>query len=266
VKLEKIDDMDKRLPDQGKYHRDWHKKMDKPHLNILKNILCMLCLYSLINGCAEQDSSYFPLKEGYEWHYNIHASTVGGSEQQKYYLSSLGSQLINDDTTYIQRSLTGTQILFRHSDIGIERVAYLVAKGPQVDLIEDKHLILPNKLEEGMEWESIVSTRTLRNGKPGDVGVNQLRAKVPVKNRIDSINAVIKVPAGKFEHCIKIDTSGFAFNSGNNRIGRTLVEIKESKWFAPGVGLIKSVLTETSTNDAFAKGEIIMELESFTKP
>ena len=221
----------------------------------------------LFSGCSERDTSYFPLKKGYEWRYQIQKTTMGGTEKQKRYINSIEPRVINNENTHIQRSLTGTLLLYRKTDAGVERVGYLIANGVTEELIEDAHLIMPAKTETGIEWESLALSQTLKKkGVPVDTAGFQILVKIPVKNRIESTDAVIKVPAGRFDNCIEIYTSGFAFHSGSSFNTRTLIEIKQTKWYAPGVGLIKSSLVETSTSDAFARGEIIVELESYSSP
>lgn len=222
-----------------------------------------LVLLFAMSACADKPPSYFPLETGYSWHYQLQLTTMAGTEKQKYYVSSLPAQIIDGKTTYIHRSLTGTQILFRQTDAGVSRVGFVVADGASLKTVVDEYLVLPNNPQVGAEWDSVALTQTLTSGKPQGM---QVMAKVPVKNQIESIDDVVKVPAGNFQYCIRLHTSGFAFNSSLHFIGRTLVEIDQTSWYAPGVGLVKSVLIETTTSDALSRGELIMELESFSTP
>ncbi len=231
-----------------------------------KAFRCLCTSLFLLAGssaCTETTFDYFPLAKGYDWYYQIRLNTTNGSENQKYIVSTLAPRTINDEITYIHRSLTGTQILFRQSDAGISRIGYLVRDGQVLNNVEDEELLLPAKLEVGAEWESIVLTQTLTKGKPGTVGNLQVQAKVPVSNRIESMDDKVEVPAGVFSQCVRLHTKGFTFYKGSSPIGRAMVEVDETKWYAPGVGLVKSVLLETTTSDALSKGELIMELESF---
>jgi hypothetical protein len=240
--------------------------MKSEHVNTNTGYSVLLGLCLLISGCAEQDTGYFPLTEGYSWRYHMQLTNMEGTEQQKYYVSSMAARLIDNEITYIQHSLTGTEVLFHQSDVGISRVGFLIADGPSKKKVMDEHLILPSKLEEGTEWESVAETKLLTKDGPGRGNNMQIVAKVPLENRIESVNDVVKVPAGKFERCIRIHTKGFTFHKGGYLIGRTLVEIEQTDWYAPGVGLVKSVLQEKTTSDALSRGELIMELEAFSKP
>lgn len=241
--------------------------MNHRPLKLINRFIYLLFAGVLSSGCNERDTSYFPLKKGLEWRYQIQKTTMGGTEKQKRYISSIEPRVINNEITHIQRSLTGTLLLYRKTDAGVERVGYLVANGVSEELIEDTHLMMPVKTETGIEWESLALTQILnKKGVPVDTLGFQIMVKIPVKNRIESTDAVIKVPAGRFDNCVEIYTSGFAFHSGSPFNTRTLIEIKQTKWYAPGVGLVKSTLVETSTSDAYARGEVIVELESYSEP
>ena len=225
--------------------------------------LTVLCF--LICGCTEPDTSYFPLGEGKRWRYHIKATSMGGTSLQRFFVDSVASQLIDGKTTYIQQSLTGTQFLYQQNDRGIFRIGFIVPDGASEKKIEEEYLVLPANTEVGSEWESKVSSQILSTGKPSEKSNVQLTARIPVKNIIESDNETVKVNAGVFENCLRLHTNGFAFIKGNNYIGRVLVEIDQTNWYAAGVGLVKSVLIETSTSDSLSRGEIVTELEAFDK-
>jgi hypothetical protein len=225
-------------------------------------LLCVSFL-ALLSACAEPETSYFPLTEGYDWRYQMTLETMGGEAQQKYIVRTLQAQAIEGKETFVKQSLTGLQILFEKNDTGTKRIGYRVPQGATYKNIEDEYLILPAKIVVDTEWESVIATQTLSLSKPSNKS-NRLNAKIPVKNKIESLTDVVKVRAGEFSNCLRLHTKGFAFSKLDNYIGRTLVEIEQTNWYAPGVGLVKSVLIETTTSDALNRGELIMELESFS--
>ncbi len=230
-----------------------------------RGYLTWVCMCLLIIGCTEPDAGYFPLQEGISWHYHIQATSMTGTEQQKYVVSTLAPRVIDKEKTYIQSSLTGIQLLFRQNDAGTSRIGFLVPDGPSFKKISDDHLLLPLDPQVGAEWNDVVLTQTLSQGMSSEADNMAFRVKVPVHNKIESMTDVVKVPAGRFPACVRVHANGFAFHSGIRNIGRVLVEIDQTKWYAPGVGLVKSRLVETTSSDALSRGELIMELESFTK-
>ena len=69
--------------------------------------------------------------------------------------------------------------------------------------------------------------------------------------------------AGRFENCMRVEISGNAFTDAGNYVGITIVRLSETNWYAPGVGLVKSVHKESTKHKALDKGEIILMLESY---
>ena len=130
--------------------------MKSEHINTITGYLVLLSFCLLTNGCAEQDTSFFPLTEGYSWRYHIQLTNMDGTEKQKYYVSSMAARLIDNETTYIQHSLTGTEVLFRQTDVGISRVGFLVADGSSIRTVEDEHLILPSKLRRALNGKVLL--------------------------------------------------------------------------------------------------------------
>ncbi len=207
------------------------------------HLLCLsLCLLSC--ACTSPDTSYFPLDEGYDWRYHMQITTMAGTEQQKFYISSLTPRQINGEVTFLHRSLTGTQFLYRHTEAGTIRVGFFVPEGASFKKVIDEYIVLPANLEVGSEWASTVTTQTLTLGKFSEVNNMDVKANIPVTNKIESITDVVEVPAGEFRNCLRVHTTGFAFYNSSGYIGRTLVEIDMTSWFTPGLGLIKATLGE----------------------
>ena len=216
------------------------------------------------SACDKKDDSYFPLTEGIEWRYRVSLKSSGATEQHRYYTRSQGENAFDDNKYQVHRSLTGMETLYRLSSSGVERVGYNLANQPTTSIVRDELLLIPYPIVNGFEWESTIQTRLLiRKGAPGE---SSILANVPAENTIEILGDVIEVPAGKFRDCMKVTTNGFAFHSGTQHKSRTLVEIKESRWYAKGVGLVKASRLETSTSDAFGTREEILELESVKIP
>ena len=230
---------------------------------VFAGILILSFLIS-ISACDKKELSYFPVSTGIEWRYRVELKSSGTSEQSRYYVRSQGEELFEGDKYHVHRSLTGAKTLFSLSDSKIERIGYIVKQGQSSILLEDRILLFPNPADEGSEWDSSIKTRLLiRKGAPGE---SNILANVPAENVIETVKETVVVPAGKFKNCMKITTNGFAFHSGTQHKSRTLVEIKESRWYAKGIGLVKSTRLETSTSDAFGTREEVLELESFKQP
>ena len=107
-----------------------------------------------------------------------------------------------------------------------------------------------------------MSKALIKTGPPQKTEFH-ISAKVPVEVKIESLSDKVVVPAGTFTGCMRISFSGTAFIDAGNYVGKTVVRVSEINWYAPGVGLIKSVRKESTKHKALDKGEIVLVLEEF---
>ena len=74
---------------------------------------------------------------------------------------------------------------------------------------------------------------------------------------------VVKVPAGKFKNCIKVSGSGNTTFIGDREIGSIKINIRTTDWFAPNVGLIKSIRLEETDTELFGTSKMVQVLDDF---
>lgn len=86
---------------------------------------------------------------------------------------------------------------------------------------------LPEMLHEGAAWDS--STQAF--------GVGDLGFEVSFRHSASIERETIKVPAGEFDNCVRVDTSSTEGPNSGYRPGEELV-FYYSDWYAPGVGLV----------------------------
>jgi len=130
--------------------------------------------------------------------------------------------------------------------------------------VNDEHFILRYPLKVGTVWEELTLTKLLlKTGQPQKTEF-KIVAEVPLSVTIEAIDDVIKVPAGTFHQCIRIKKYGSAYKNTGNYIGLTIVKVIETSWYAPGVGLVKSIREETTLRKALDWGELLIELVTFS--
>ena len=89
---------------------------------------------------------------------------------------------------------------------------------------------------------------------------------VTVTYKIEDTDDTVTVTAGTFGHCLRVHGKGYLF------AGRTLQEfmgidtinIDQTEWYAPGVGLVKSVREEYTQPNEF-RNTYTRELQSYTR-
>ena len=219
----------------------------------------------MISGCdGPADESYFPLKEGLQWRYAVKQTTMDGIRQQKYFFINLAIQNINGEELHVRKSIDGSLLYYKNTEQGVMYYGKEKQRYNENKFEVDKHFVFRYPLQAGTQWEDITYSRLLVKTGPPQKTVFKIIAKVPLSVEVESIDDVVRVPAGTFQNCIRIKKKGSAYKDAGNYIGLTVVTITETSWFAPGVGLVKSVREETTEQKALDRGELIIELESFT--
>jgi len=221
--------------------------------------LCMI----LLSACGREDLEYFPLEEGIYWRYRMHYEIMNGPMDTFFAIENKPE--IRDDTgvLYEQVSMDGKSYFYRIDDQGL----ILTQRSRHGDF-EDEYrdinrYLLRFPLQAGNEWQSDTWSRVLIKVGPPQKTEFRIVARVPVTVNIESMTDTIRVPAGVFRNCMRIRSTGSQFHDAGNYVGNTVVGIDETNWYAPGVGLVKSVRKETTTAKALDYGEIILELETY---
>lgn len=57
--------------------------------------------------------------------------------------------------------------------------------------------------------------------------------------------------------------SGSVFKNAGDYIGLTLINVEQTSWYAPGVGLVKIERLETTQRKVLDKGSLLIELAEF---
>ena len=218
----------------------------------------------LVTSCSfEQSSSYFPLEEGLTWRYQVTKTTRDGARQQKYIYTSIAEKIVEGQSVSVRKSVDGALFYYRETEAGLFYVGKEIQSGIAREFLRDEHLIFRYPLEESQQWQDITATKLLVKTEPQQNTKFKIEADIFLEVSIDAIDESINVPAGIFHHCIKIIKQGSEFKDVGNYIGRTIVRVKETIWYAPGVGLVKSIREETTESQALDRGQLMIELELF---
>jgi hypothetical protein len=201
----------------------------------------LLPAHSLYGG--EPAARYYPLKPGLTWTYNVSSDK---SETRKIVVTNLPAKEINgisvtprkwDKSGLVSYSLMATD------NMGIYRYAEQKDEDAEPVPIKPKSYSLRDPVATGTTWEI--------TSKMGE-------AELTVNLTIDSIIETVTVPAGTFKDCAKIKHKG---GSQKEDAGFSL---EAYEWYAPEVGLVKSIVTITRIEKKAKIAEhLTYQLESF---
>lgn len=239
--------------------------MNDSYQNNLSIVITIFCA-SVLFGCSAEPGSYFPLNRGYKWQYDVTEVTRDGPVKQKYFLENLGKREQGDKTVYLKRSVEDTLLYYSKSGPGVYFLGRADNAGIGRELKPDKQIVFPESVKPGRQWQQHTVTKLLRKTGPPQKTVFEITATVPVQVKVESINETVMVPAGRFEHCLKLNMSGSTFKDAGNYVGLTLVGVEQTSWYAKGVGLIKLERVETTQSSALDRGSLSLELVQYETP
>ena len=199
---------------------------------IVAAVMLALSLFPAGHGrCDELSESYFPLKEGMRWEYNV-ASNQG--ETKKLLITNLAPREVQGTKVTPRKSeLGGSTIieLMKKDESGIYRYAEQTAENAPPSLITPIECHLKFPVTEGNSWNMAT--------KVGNSTVN-------LSLTIESVSDEVRVPAGTFKDCVKIKQVG-ENNAGTSVMGY--------EWYAPKVGVVKSLVTIKKKSKEGTKSE-----------
>jgi hypothetical protein len=193
---------------------------------------------------AEPAARYYPLKPGCTWTYKV--SSNQGADRQ-IVITNLPSREMGGVTVTPRKWDMGGMVkyYFMTADsMGIYRYGEAQDEKAEPVPTKPKFYSLRDPMAVGTTWD--ISTK---------MGEDDLTVNLTV----DSITETITVPAGKYSDCVKIK------HQGGSPKGSVTLEAYE--WYAPEVGLVKSIVTikKPGANKAKAGEHLTYQLESFKK-
>ena len=181
-----------------------------------------LSLALLMPGPGRSDElseSFFPLKEGMRWEYRV---TSAGGAPKKLIITNLAPRQVNGTKVTPRKWELGGTTFFqfmKKDETGIYRYAEQAGDKAPPKLITPPECHLKFPLTMGDSWKMTT--------KVGDSTLN-------LNLTIESVSDEIKVPAGAFQDCVEVK------QVGGNEAG---VEVMGYEWYAPKVGVVKSMVT-----------------------
>lgn len=239
-------------------NKNYLNEVNSKAYHLFLMLLCLLCV-----SCTSDENSYFPLNKAYKWQYNVTLSTKDGLLNQKYILNNLGEGELDGESVYLRQLLNGTRLYYSVSEEGIYYLGNLDSQDITPEFYEDKQLVLPDLLVVGAGWEQTTITKLLKKTGPSQKTVLEVIVEIPLEVNVESLGETVVVAAGRFEKCLKITMSGSIFKNAGDYIGLTLINVEQTNWYAPGVGLVKMERLETTQRKVLDKGSLLIELAEF---
>jgi hypothetical protein len=222
---------------------------------LLLYLMLSVVVVSLVNlrSDVKGDSElFFPLRAESRWTYSVDSQT----QQLKYllfdvakgsnYVGKLHRRCLIVDETYNLEKGGRRPVIYYPSDGYLNRVSGLQYNGDEIEfppwtLAEEKQF-LPLRMRANGAWSNLLRPFGNLNNAPV---ISQLHKSFAEPQEI-------VVPAGKFRGCLRVETTA-RFTGGAYREPMIL---QYFDWYAPNVGLVKTIARETDRN-----GRIVEDVE-----
>ncbi len=237
-------------------------------------VVCLMLSLWLAACGSDSQQRYFPLEPGMSWRYDVQSTTMDGTETQKYLVQAGTPRRWQEQRLPVRMTLAGTRLFYRRNDQGVFHVATQRSDDEQPTAVpEDRRTVLPYPLEPGTAWHEMTQTTSLYRTGPPQRSEYWIHAPVKLHYVIEATDDSVKVPAGRFDDCLRVHATGRRSNyDAGNYIGRTDIIVDQTDWYAPGIGLVKSVRNEATTGRVLNHGSMqtfagskTFELEAFER-
>jgi len=210
----------------------WYKSAP---MNPLSKILRAASLAVLVVALwflssVHRPASYYPLTPDLSWVYEVREPANPGI-QVRLEVSNNGLREIGGWKAVEQRIFAGGRPGFRYIVENKEFIATVGEQSPgktQPTLVNPPALLLRFPLEVGQTWQSDATTTAVHPG-----------TKIDVTAKVESVSDKVEVPAGVFDSCLRVESSGTVGIEGEEPGDMAVVRIETTFWYALGVGVVK---------------------------
>jgi hypothetical protein len=190
--------------------------------------------------------TYWPMKEGSIYRYRTTARNMPGHSDGIGELEVLAPRELNGRRVVPRRSNNPKNpfiFFFTEDNDGISEVAVQFGDNGELRTLPRPEYMLKTPIRLGTAWDDTISVSEL----------NGHGSAVVMRATIESLDEIVTVPAGTFKKCLKVKLGG----------GTDEMSVQISRWFAPGVGLIKALDERQPLHRSAPFQQQITELQDF---
>ena len=202
-------------------------------------LVSFFCAFVSIVGA---ETVYYPLLPNIRYEYRVKATTGDAGQTRDFNLSAaittMKSMEFRGKTVIPQKyEVAGefASLSFVTEDkTGVYYFASQRPKDREPELTDPLQYVIRYPVGEGASW--------IQKSAEFDLINNNQKLPVALKAVIESTAEIVTVPSGSFANCLKIKMIGTA--QGEGLQSHLRFDIEKTLWYAPGVGMVKSIQRE----------------------
>lgn len=192
-------------------------------------------------------------------------------EPYNFYIENLGqsSETFSDKyfgmPVHVRQDSNGTKYYILEAPDGIFRIAQQHITDRLLSYDEPERMVLPSPEQFASSNTWYVQSRTYAlRGAAVDTVPDAEDLSFDMEYEINAQNVSVEVPAGRFEDCIEIVGRARYSLYADPKLGYIDIDIKQTEWYAPGIGLVKLLREEPKEAGLFLGGSIVFELQNLS--
>ncbi len=225
-----------------------------------------LAALATLAGCgkAAKGDDYFPLDEGLSWTYRV--TTALDGQDHKIELQTMSNRG--------RLEMGGTPAMRRHSDAGLDywlrsdaKGIYRLASRNPLDRYavadEPERPVLLRPYAVGTQWQSLTTAYLLQRRSEVPKEIRRIQKPFPMVYVIDALDEKVEVPAGQFEHCMRVAGKATVRVYVDAQFAWRDIGLFTKEWYCPGVGLVRVERDEQSPSRFMIGGRVTLELLTY---
>ena len=208
----------------------------------------VLCL-TICSACTLETplEAYFPIEDGKVWVYEAEL-TIDNKKtlfREVIYVDNTATKPETADAALV--TLKGKREFYKFQEDGIYVISEFADHSSGSESKFKEQLFLPSNLKTGESWSNETNLLLLRATGPWETPLT-IKGTIPTTYRIMSTAETVTIGKKQFKDCLVIEGIGSDSLYGGDYLEYLEVTIEEKKWFAPNVGLIKTIRSERAQN------------------
>lgn len=226
-----------------------------------------LAITVALAGCGRGDApKYFPLDRGDHWDYRITEVNPLAKIERDFSIDDAGPRKRDGQRYHRRRTSDGTEYWLQSDGKTLRRAGLRSAVEYQPRMDAAALEVMPLAPATGDVWSVPTQPFILERSLPFRERFSRDESlRFELSMRVASLDESVTVPAGTFEHCLKVEGTGHFYILADARLGASEVPVTQTEWYAPDVGLVKLERSETLDTPNIVGGSITMELTAHTR-
>mgnify|MGYP000409788669 CR=1 FL=1 len=218
-------------------------------MKIFNHIMVLSLTALMLLSCGSQSKTYMPTNEGLTLTYNID----GNFETTMQYFKTRDLEGEKVIPMKIEQEGMISFLFYQKDKKGLKLYATQLPNAPQPILVGNDKYKYYEPIKAGQTWEQNYTTTLM-----------MAKEEVPMVYEIKKEKETITVAAGTFEDCLKISGRG-NIQREKGLWGTITLQVNIDEWYAPEIGLIKSVTHREADHVMVGEETTIMQLSAYEK-